>query len=58
MGKTVWVGGCQSWYLDADGDPILWPYTWERWESEMGEPAMQDFHQRIYAPQQVREFVE
>ena len=19
MGKTVWVGGCQSWYLDADG---------------------------------------
>ncbi len=43
MGKTVWVGGCQSWYLDGDGDPILWPYTWERWEQEMAEPEMADF---------------
>ncbi len=43
MKKTVWVGGCQSWYLDGDGDPILWPYTWERWEKEMAEPDMSDF---------------
>jgi cation diffusion facilitator CzcD-associated flavoprotein CzcO len=43
MGKTVWVGGCQSWYLDGDGDPILWPYTWQRWVEEMAEPDMRDF---------------
>lgn len=37
------VSGCKSWYLDSDGDPILWPYTFERWEAEMAEPAMSDF---------------
>ena len=26
MGKTVWVGGCQSWYLTADGkQTVNWP---------------------------------
>ncbi len=43
MGKTVWVGGCQSWYLDADGDPAMWPYTWKQWVKEMSEPDMRDF---------------
>ncbi|MDD8060142.1 flavin-containing monooxygenase [Shewanella metallivivens] len=38
---TSWVGGCQSWYLDADGDPILWPYTWQRWVDEMKDPQME-----------------
>jgi len=31
MGRTVWVtGGCQSWYLDAEGRNVtLWPdFTW------------------------------
>ena len=37
---TAWVGGCQSWYLDQDGDPILWPYTWKQWVKEMREPQM------------------
>lgn len=39
--KTAWTGGCQSWYLDKDGDPILWPYTWKRWVQEMKEPQME-----------------
>lgn len=39
---TAWVGGCQSWYLDAEGDPVLWPYTWSRWVKEMDEPNMAD----------------
>lgn len=43
MKKTTWTGGCQSWYLDNDGDPILWPYTWQRWVDEMREPIMSDF---------------
>ena len=38
---TSWVGGCQSWYLDSDGDPVLWPYTWGRWVKEMKEPQME-----------------
>lgn len=43
MKNTVWLGGCNSWYLDSDGDPILWPYTFQQWEKEMAEPDMNDF---------------
>ncbi len=43
MGKTVWVGGCQSWYLDADGDPAMWPYSWDQWVKELEEPLLDDF---------------
>jgi hypothetical protein len=43
MGKTVWLGGCNSWYLDADGDPAMWPYTWKQWEKEMNAPDYKDF---------------
>jgi len=46
MSNTVWVGGCQSWYLDADGDPAMWPYTWQQWEKEMAQPVLDDFHRR------------
>jgi cation diffusion facilitator CzcD-associated flavoprotein CzcO len=42
MDKTVWVGGCQSWYLDEDGDPAMWPYTWHQWVEEMAEPELGD----------------
>jgi len=45
---TAWVGGCSSWYLDKDGDPILWPYTWQRWVNEMKEPAMEDLMTHKY----------
>lgn len=43
MKDTAWVGGCQSWYLDGDGDPAMWPYTWKQWVKEMAEPDMNDF---------------
>ncbi len=43
MGKTVWLGGCNSWYLDSDGDPAMWPYTWKQWEKEMKTPDYRDF---------------
>lgn len=43
MKKTTWVGGCQSWYQDGDGDPVLWPYTWGQWCKEMAEPDLEDF---------------
>ncbi len=49
MGKTVWVGGCQSWYLDPDGDPAMWPYSWEQWAQEMEEPDLGDFHRGLPA---------
>ena len=44
LGKTVWTGGCQSWYLDQVGTPVLWPWTFERWVKEMREPQWADYH--------------
>lgn len=40
---TAWKGGCQSWYLDNEGNPVLWPYTWKQWEKGMQEPKLVDF---------------
>ena len=40
---TAWKGGCQSWYLDNEGNPVLWPYTWKQWEKGMQEPKLIDF---------------
>lgn len=49
MKDTVWVGGCQSWYLDGDGDPAMWPYSWNQWVKELQEPDLDDFHHRTPA---------
>ena len=43
MQHTVWASGCQSWYLDADGDPLTWPDTWKQWLAAMATPELADF---------------
>jgi len=35
MRHTVWTSGCNSWYLDADGDPLTWPDKWKNWVAMM-----------------------
>ncbi|SDJ26733.1 hypothetical protein SAMN04488540_106134 [Ferrimonas sediminum] len=40
MKDTVWLGVCQSWYLDPDGDPAIWPFSWQRWVDEVAAPQM------------------
>ena len=47
--NTAWVSGCKSWYLDGNGDPILWPYTWQQWVTEMQEPDWQDLQCNHYS---------
>ncbi len=37
--KTIWyTGGCRSWYLDAEGIPASWPWSFSRFQREMAEP--------------------
>jgi cation diffusion facilitator CzcD-associated flavoprotein CzcO len=36
--STVWVTGCQSWYLDDRGIPASWPWNMERFRDEMRAP--------------------
>ncbi len=41
--NTVWASGCNSWYLDADGVPASWPFSWQRFLDEMSRPKLEDF---------------
>ena len=43
MQETVWVTGCNSWYLDKDGVPNTWPWTARRFHKEMRRPQLSDY---------------
>jgi cation diffusion facilitator CzcD-associated flavoprotein CzcO len=43
MQDTVWVTGCNSWYLDKDGVPNTWPWTARRFHKEMRRPQLSDY---------------
>ena len=43
MKDTVWVTGCNSWYLDEDGIPTLWPWSARRFHEEMRTPRFADY---------------
>lgn len=40
---TVWASGCQSWYLDANGVPALWPWSYGEFRKTMKTPQLADF---------------
>ena len=44
--KTVWVTGCQSWYLDDRGVPAVWPWSFDRFRAEMAEPTWEAYDAR------------
>jgi cation diffusion facilitator CzcD-associated flavoprotein CzcO len=44
--KTVWVTGCQSWYLDDRGIPATWPWSFDRFREEMRAPKPEAFELR------------
>jgi hypothetical protein len=46
MGNTVWTSGGQSWYLDADGDPLSWPFSWQQWSRKWRRRTWQILRQR------------
>jgi len=41
--STVWVTGCNSWYLDDRGIPAVWPWSFDRFREEMGRPRLDDY---------------
>ena len=43
---TIWASGCRSWYLDDRGVPMSWPYTFERFRTEMAAPKLEHFELR------------
>ena len=43
MGNTVWVTGCNSWYLDANGVPDTWPSTPKKFREYLRQPRTEEF---------------
>ena len=43
MPGTVWVTGCDSWYLGADGVPEIWPWEPDRHREMLAEPIESEF---------------
>jgi cation diffusion facilitator CzcD-associated flavoprotein CzcO len=41
--RTIWASGCKSWYLDAEGLPTAWPWTWDRFREELSAPRFEDY---------------
>jgi len=44
--KTIWVTGCDSWYLDKNGVPASWTFSYDRFVDETAAPRMEDFEIR------------
>jgi cation diffusion facilitator CzcD-associated flavoprotein CzcO len=43
MKNTIWVTGCQSWYLDERGVPITWPWTVQDFADSMVAVERDDY---------------
>lgn len=42
--RTIWfTGGCQSWYLDKEGIPNVYPWTPSRYRREMSRPDFSEY---------------
>lgn len=41
--STIWQSGCKSWYLDKNGVPTAWPWTFDRFREAMAAPELGDF---------------
>jgi cation diffusion facilitator CzcD-associated flavoprotein CzcO len=40
---TIWASGCRSWYLDAEGVPATWPWTYTAFGEAMAKPKLEDY---------------
>jgi cation diffusion facilitator CzcD-associated flavoprotein CzcO len=40
---TIFGSGCTSWYLDAHGVPITWPWDYNTFAEKMQKPVFDDF---------------
>ncbi len=43
MKDTVWVTGCQSWYLDKNGNPAMWPFPYDKFCADMVAPNLDEY---------------
>ena len=41
--KTIFATGCNSWYLDADGVPSTWPWSYDAFAEQTARPRLPEF---------------
>lgn len=41
--KTVFASGCQSWYLDGEGIPGTWPWSYQAFADAMAKPNLDEY---------------
>ena len=41
--KTIFGSGCSSWYLDADGVPTSWPWSYKAFAEQTAAPRLEEF---------------
>ncbi len=41
--KTIFGSGCTSWYLDAEGIPLTWPWSYDAFADAMHKPELSEF---------------
>jgi cation diffusion facilitator CzcD-associated flavoprotein CzcO len=41
--KSIWTTGCKSWYLDKNGVPMSWPWSYARFAEVMQHPDIDAF---------------
>lgn len=40
---TIWASGCNSWYLDQNGVPATWTFSYDRFIEETSAPKLEAF---------------
>jgi cation diffusion facilitator CzcD-associated flavoprotein CzcO len=41
--KTIFGSGCRSWYLDAEGVPATWPWSYDAFAEAMASPKLEHY---------------
>ena len=41
--NTIFASGCTSWYLDAEGVPASWPWSYDQFAKEMAAPKLEAY---------------
>jgi cation diffusion facilitator CzcD-associated flavoprotein CzcO len=41
--RTIFGSGCRSWYLDAEGVPATWPWSYDSFAEAMSKPRLDDY---------------
>ena len=43
---TIFASGCSSWYLDREGVPMTWPWSYQAFGEAMANPVLADMDRR------------